>query len=321
MSVAAEQNTLNRQARTLNQQRHRLGLLALLDKGELLLAKCVLVDETGVAKNLGLEVVNRVLGSAAAAELEALHVTALGPAKGKDAVLDENVERHRVDALLVDHDKRPRLLLRVDVLVANEVLELDNLLELGVNKTALRLDQLFPLLGRRVEERRVDLAIRSTTAGRVMMVSASKESEQSLLSKDARLLVLERDVERQDEAVLEPLGHVRVPGAMVHDEAADERRLGVHLVLHLHDLDHVQVDRVLERIDTNGIGGRCRRLNGKDGVDDKAGNLSRELRVDLGRKRGVSDRNKRRSVKRWLLNLERVEKLRRPRPGQASAGC
>jgi len=307
-------DTSLRAGRTLDEQRHRLGLPALLDERKFLLSERVLVDEAGIAETLGLEVVDRVLGGAAAAKLEALHVAALSPAKRKDAVLDEDVERHRVNTLLVDDDKRPRLLLRVDVLVADEVLELDNLLQLGVDKAALRLDQLLALLGRRVEERRVDLTERAARARGRRSEGSAGQLQRAVVGRapkgaDARLLVLERYVERQDEAVLEPLGHVWVPGAVIHDETADERGLGVHLVLHLHNLDHVQVDWVLERVDADGVGGRCWRLDGQDGVDDKAGDLGRQLRVDLGRERGVGHRDERRPVERRLLDLERVKEL------------
>lgn len=36
---------------------------------------------------------------------EALHVTPLGPAKGEDALLGQQIQRHRVNALLVHHQK------------------------------------------------------------------------------------------------------------------------------------------------------------------------------------------------------------------------
>jgi hypothetical protein len=58
-----------------------------------------------------------------------------------------------------------------------------------------------------------------------------------------RLLILETDVERQDERVLHPLRHVRVASAVVHDEPTDELSVRCDTMLHLHDLNHVQVDR------------------------------------------------------------------------------
>jgi len=88
-----------------------------------------------------------------------LHVSPLSPSESEDSVLDEDVEGHGVDSLLVDENERPRLLLGVDVLIADEVLELDNLLELGVHEPTFRLDELLSLLGVRVEEGGVDLAV------------------------------------------------------------------------------------------------------------------------------------------------------------------
>ena len=38
------------------------------------------------------------------------------------------------------------------------------------------------------------------------------------------------------------LGHARVAAAVVHDEALHEPRLHARSVLHVHDLDHVQID-------------------------------------------------------------------------------
>ena len=87
-----------------------------------------------------------------------LHVPPLRATEGKDAVLSKDVQAHGIDTLLVDDDEVLGLLVRADHLVANLVLEFDDLLQLVVNELALRLDELFTLFGRRVEESRVDLA-------------------------------------------------------------------------------------------------------------------------------------------------------------------
>ena len=92
-------------------------------------------------------------------------------------------------------------------------LSLSHLLDPVVDELPLRLDELLPVLGGLVEEAGVDLG----------------------------LLVLHADVARQDVAVLERLGHVGVPAAVVHDDAPHQLRVGLGAVLHLHDLDHVQV--------------------------------------------------------------------------------
>lgn len=55
---------------TLDKERDRLGRLDVLNEGELLLAKRVLVNEAGVAEDIGCELIDRVLRGAATAELE-----------------------------------------------------------------------------------------------------------------------------------------------------------------------------------------------------------------------------------------------------------
>lgn len=60
---------------------------------------------------------------------------------------------------------------------------------------------------------------------------------------DSRLLVFERHVARENEAVLRALLHVWVARAVVENDALHERRVHVGLLRHLHDFDHEQVER------------------------------------------------------------------------------
>ena len=141
-----------------------------------------------------------------------------------------------------------------------------------------------------------------------------------------RLFILERHVERQNERILDALGHVGVTRAVVHDEALDELRVGVGLVLHLHNLNHVQVDRVVllrcggrravhRRVLVRrcpGSGRRGRRgwlADGQNGVDNVGRELFRELGVQLGGEGGVCDGDEGGAVQRGRL-LERLEELR-----------
>ena len=78
-----------------------------------------------------------------------------------------------------------------------------------------------------------------------------------------RLLILQRDVERQDESVLNTLRHIRVPCSVVHDQTPNKLRVGIRLVLHLHDFNHVQINWV-----DPTVGSGFSRLNSKDGVDN-----------------------------------------------------
>lgn len=93
-----------------------------------------------------------------------------------------------------------------------------------------------------------------------------------------------------------------MPRTVVHDETANELRVGVGLVLHLHDLDHVQIDRV----DAARLLGRG--LDGEHGVDNVRGELGRELGVELGAERRVRNVDERCAVEGWGL-LEFVEEL------------
>jgi hypothetical protein len=56
-----------------------------------------------------------------------------------------------------------------------------------------------------------------------------------------RFLVLQGDVADEDAAVVQLVRHVGVAPAVVEHQAAHEGRLRSKLVLHVHDLDQVQI--------------------------------------------------------------------------------
>lgn len=85
------------------------------------------------------------------------HVTTLGSPKCKNVIFREQIQTHRINAFLVDDDKVLFLLFRVDGLIAYEVLEFDNLFDLGICKPSLGFYQFLPLFRRRIEEARVYL--------------------------------------------------------------------------------------------------------------------------------------------------------------------
>lgn len=146
-----------------------------------------------MAKDVGREVVDRVLRRAAADELEPvraspgresvapsreerrerrkaacadapLHVPPLRTPERHNPLLRKHVQREGIDTLLVDDDKVLDLAhgvaLGVELLIADETLEFDDLAHFGVGEAALGLDELLALFGRGVEEARVDLAAR-----------------------------------------------------------------------------------------------------------------------------------------------------------------
>lgn len=209
--------------RALDHEGHRLGVLDLLDKGILLLAQCLLVDKASPSKNIRRQVFNAVLSDAAADQLQSLHVSSLGTTKSENAVLGQNIQRQRIDALLVDNDK---VLLAISS--TEFLLQFDNLLQLGVDESALTLHELIALVSAGVKEAGIDFG----------------------------LLVLQANVHSQNVAVLESLGHIWVASAVVQGKTTNELSVSSGAVLHLHDFDHVQV--WLRRF----------MIDGKNGVDN-----------------------------------------------------
>mmetsp|Transcript_28269 Transcript_28269/g.67221 ORF Transcript_28269/g.67221 Transcript_28269/m.67221 type:complete len:433 (+) Transcript_28269:119-1417(+) len=195
--------------RPLQQDGARAGVLHVLHKRVLLVPEDVLVDAAGVPEAVRSELLHTADVDAPAGEGEPLHVAALGPAERQDALLGEHVEAVWVDPLHVDDHKA--LVRRV---ATHLLLEVYDGLGALVGVLALGGDEPLPLLRAAVVEAGVDLA----------------------------LLVLEGDVAGEDKGVLHPLGHVGVARAVVEDEAAHELGVRRELVLHVHDLDHVEVD-------------------------------------------------------------------------------
>ncbi len=81
-----------------------------------------------------------------------LHVTAFSAPKREDPALSEHIETQRIDAFLVDDDEVFALFLAVDGLVADQLLEFDDLFYFGIGEPAFGLDELFALLGGGIEK-------------------------------------------------------------------------------------------------------------------------------------------------------------------------
>lgn len=136
---------------SLDQQRNGLGILDLLHESVLFLPKRLLINKASIAKAIRSHVLDTVLGNTTADELQALHVATLRAAQGKNAVLGKDIQGQRVDTLLVDNDK---VLLAIGS--TNLLLQVNNLLKLGVDESSLALNKLVTLLSARVEEARID---------------------------------------------------------------------------------------------------------------------------------------------------------------------
>lgn len=128
-----------------------------------------------------------------------------------------------------------------------------------IGELSLRLYQLLSLLRRRPEEARVHFS----------------------------LLVLKGHIEAHNVAVLEATGHVGLSAAVIEDQTTHQLRLGGHLVLHVHNFDHVQVDVIIardciHRVDHN-FGKRIRNARVNLRVQRSLGNFEKEIASDFGR--------------------------------------
>ena len=81
---------------------------------------------------------------------------------------------------------------------------------------------------------------------------------------------------------------------MVEDETADKAGLGGHLVLHVHDLNHVQVDALVA-------------FNALHGVHNDFGEGVGDRGVDLGVEGGFGNLDQKVAAHLGLLNLEIVQ--------------
>eukprot|EP00050_Salpingoeca_kvevrii_P005914 m.286375 g.286375 ORF g.286375 m.286375 type:complete len:459 (-) comp11562_c0_seq1:314-1690(-) len=256
----------------LDENGHALRVDNILNKGKLVLAKHMLVDQTGVAQARLIQVLNRVHGHATAGECKALHVAALGTAQCRNALLGKHVERDGIHSLLVDDNEA---LVRA---IADFLLELDDLADAVIDKGALGGNHGLALLSRLVKKARVDLG----------------------------LFILERDIACEDIRILDLLGHVGVAGAVVKDNAAHKTRVGLRLVLHRHDLNHVEVDGLVGALD------------GEDRVDNDVGQHSGKLAVHFRAERRARNGNQGLTV-HLLLNLHLLENAKRLSLGSVKA--
>jgi len=249
--------------RALDQDGAREGVLDAFNESVLVVTERLLVDKLGEAEVRLLNVIDGVELLATASERDTLTVSALGTADADDVVAGEDLERGRVNTLLVDDNE-------VFVSTVTEaLLELNNLHDAVISELTLGLDELLPLVSIAPEESGVDLG----------------------------LLVLEGDVEAHDVAVLEARGEVALSATVIEDEATDEARLRRHLMLHVHDLDHVEVDSLVAG-------------DALDGIDDDLTERVGDGGVDLGVERALGHSEEGVAGHLGLFDLELLEEAK-----------
>ena len=86
------------------------------------------------------------------------------------------------------------------------------------------------------------------------------------------LVVLETNVADENVRIVDGRRHVWVPRAVVHHQTFDEARVGIELVSHVHNLNHVQIRSAPVRV----------RLQTQHRVHHRLRQMVRDLLVELG---------------------------------------
>lgn len=84
---------------------------------------------------------------------------------------------------------------------------------------------------------------------------------------DLSLLVLKGNVSCKNVTILDAFGHVFVSCSMIKDESSDELSFSAEFMLHVHDFDHEQVNRLILNLDDlNGINNKRNHVVGHLGM-------------------------------------------------------
>ncbi len=179
--------------------------------------------------------------------LSPFHIPPLGPPQRQYTMLGQNIQAHRINPLLIDQNeilgRSFSFSFRIESLITDEVLEVDDLFETSVDVTTFGFDEFLTLFGGGVEEARIDFAIRTISSVNTGEPSQSKDtsSMRRTLEKtfDSRLFVFQRYIQCQNKSILDPLRHIRVSRSMIHHQTPDKSRIRFRLMLHLHDFHHM----------------------------------------------------------------------------------
>ena len=161
------------------------------------------------------QLLHGVDGIASASQDDPLHVSPLCSAKSHDASVSEHFQTDRVNSLFVDDHET------LVVALADLVLQVYYLLAAFVGESAFAFGHFVAVGGVAEEELRVDFCF----------------------------FVLKGDVAGEDVTVLQASGHIRVTGTVVEHEPPDQLGVAGQSVHHVHDLYHVEVDRLVVNAD------------------------------------------------------------------------
>jgi hypothetical protein len=107
---------------------------------------------------------------------------------------------------LIDNYKVFPLFRAIYRLVANQILEFDDLFNFRIGEPSFRLDKLFALFRRRIKEPRVDFTV---------IIRECELTAAIGIDIGLRLLVFQANIQGQDVSVFDAFGHVRMSGAMI----------------------------------------------------------------------------------------------------------
>lgn len=193
---------------TFDENGARERILNTLDESVFVIAENLLINMLGITKIGFRQIINIVDLSTSTSEWDSLTISLFASSDADDAISSEDLKRRWINTFLVNDD---------EVLVSSVAklsLEINNLLNFLISEGSLRLNQFLSLLSVGPEETRVYLS----------------------------LFVFERYVEAKDVAISIGRRQLRVSTSMVKDKSANKLALCGHLVLHVHNLNHVKIN-------------------------------------------------------------------------------
>ena len=134
-------------------------------------------------------------------------------------------------------------------MAAHFPLKVNNFLNPLIHEFPLCCHHLLPLLRIVVEETRVHL-----TANSEHLVSPKQRTLWGhVVPAYPPLLVLQRNIACENEAILHTFLHIWMASSMVQDQALHQSGVCVELVPHVHDLHHEQVDGLIGLLDAEDL--------------------------------------------------------------------
>jgi len=253
---------------TLDQNGAGESVLDLVDEGVFILTEDLLINVSGPTEIIFGQIIDGVDLATTTSEWDSLTISLLCSSDTNDSVSGQNLEGWWVNTLLVDND---------EVLVsaiAELSFKFNDLHNFVISELSLGFNELFSLLGVGPEESGVDLS----------------------------LFVLKGDVEAEDIAVLHGRWEIRVSTTVVKNKTSNEFALSGHFVLHVHDLDHMEIDVWSNHFIFN----LTRSSDGLNGINEDFTEWVSNIWVDLGVQGGTGNIDEELSVD-FLSNFEFFE--------------